>query len=298
MTKEDLQDLYREWSDEKLLAAFNKKQDYTELAISAMITILDERKIGGGSQTLLEEAQKQEHENEIQTKYTLEQKQRMYEYDVLGEIISASDFAKKNRNERGEYYTRELVSNNYKVLRTVLIGLSVAGFLIAIMAVVTEAPLDYAYLYFGIPALIFLLIGIRLFKNSKAYFKLSQQGRKDIFYLLHDKYVFQATVPFKYFAFWTKITDDHGAIKISHPLLSVVITNKINESILIQGHLTPLQDAPPEWPENDNSCTPKGTQFFSQQGFKHIDLLRLKKILDGLHDIHADLHQTETSNQH
>ena len=45
MKQEELEKLYRSWADNKLLDAFNKRYEYSETAVKAMLAILSERKM-------------------------------------------------------------------------------------------------------------------------------------------------------------------------------------------------------------------------------------------------------------
>lgn len=282
MEQDDLENLYRTWDDEKLLDAFSNRKDYTELALQAMQTIINERHLGNEVESILEE----EVQNEIAFQQNLAERQTAYEADILGENISAKDLVKKSLINSPVYHNRELTSNRSLVWRMVLFGFSIAGITSFIVALGVGMPLFDAPIYFLIPSIPLLIIGIKLTVDSKSYLKLSKEGRKDILVIQHKGFNFTATVPFKYFTFWTKIENRHGRMKITHPMLSLVITNQNNESISLQGHLTALQAAPPLWPEGTNELVPEGTTFFTESGFKRSEIIRLKKIIDGLHEIH------------
>lgn len=284
MEQTDLENLYRSWDDEKLLAAFQNRKDYTEVALNAMQTIITERHLGNEVESILQE----EVQDEIEFQQNLAEQQTAYEADILGENISAKDLVKKSLINSPVYHSRELTSNRSLVWRIVLFGFSIAGITSFIVALGVGMPLFDAPIYFLIPSVPLLIIALKLQADSKSHLKLSKEGRKDILVIQHKNFNFAASVPFKYFTFWTKIENRHGRMKITHPMLSLVITNQNNESISLQGHLSALQDAPPLWPEGTNELVPDGTTFFTESGFKRSEIIRLKKILDGLHEIHND----------
>ncbi len=284
MEQEELEKIYRSWDDEKLLTAFSNRIDYTEVALRAMQTIINERHLGDEVKSIMDT----EVKNEIEIEEYLTKKQLAYEAEILGENLSAKELVKKCQIESSVYLNRELTNNQNLVLRIVLFGLSIAGITCFIVALATGIPLFYAPLYFFVPSVLFLIIAIKLHLDSKSQLNLSKEGRKMRLQISHKSFLFQATVPFSYFVFWTEIENGNGRMKVRHPMLSLVITNETKESIVLQGHLSALQNPPPLWPEGTNQLVPAGARFFTESGFKRSDIIRLKKILDGLHEIQND----------
>jgi hypothetical protein len=284
MEQEELETIYRSWDDEKLMSAFANRGDYTDIALRAMQTIINERHLGDEVKSILDT----EVKNEIEIQEYLVKKQLAYEAEILGENLSAKELVKKCQIESSVYLSRALTTNQTLVLRIVLFGLSIAGITCFIIALATGIPLFYAPLYFLIPSVLFLLIAIKLHLDSKSHLELKKEGRKTIMHIQHQNFNYHATVPFRYFVFWTKIEDRNGRMKVTHHMLSLVITNDRNESISLQGHLSALQKPPPLWPEGTNQLVPAGAKFFTESGFKRSDIIRLKKILDGLHEIHNE----------
>jgi hypothetical protein len=281
MTKEDLLVLYRSWDDDKLLEAFTKRDDYMTEAIESMLTVIDERKLSGGAQALLTK------DAERRSEWRQEDK-RQYEQKMIGEDLSARELVLKNRNLDGEYYFRDIASREKKTGELLVFVLTCTAYITAIVFMFNPMPFDYAPLFPFLAGLAGTALFVKLFRKRGAWISLKTQRNKTLFTLWDQSYSFAATVPFKYDYYWETSVIRHPKAKITHPTLTVSITNEQHETILLRGQLGALQDGPPDWPylgELAFPGFPAGARVYSERPFKGLNLVFFKKILDGLHEL-------------
>jgi hypothetical protein len=283
MRKEDLEKLYRGWDKEKLLDAFKKRHEYTEDALAAMLLVMKEKGLSGIAEMELQIEKEKTQENAAASKASVNAHQKKYEAQMLKDDSGAKEYAEKSRIN-GEYMKGRVANSRYRGLRTLLFSLSLVGFMMLVLTFFLGSLFDYSALVFGGATALFGLGGYFMYRNSKASYRFQHEGNRDVLEVEHGNYAFRAVVPFSYFVYWSMMEYQAKGIKVSHPVLGLGVTNKENETIVLLGNLTALQDAPPAWPEVWNVKIPKDTKFFNEVAGHQVNIIKLKKILDGLHE--------------
>jgi hypothetical protein len=284
MNREDLLALYRTWTDEQLLQAFTKKDDYTPVALEAMLAVIDERKISGGAESILQKDAERRQEWHAEEK-------RQYERQMIGEDLDARRLALKSKNEKGEYFFRDLASREKLTGEILVIVLTIMALIVTIVFAFQPMPFDYAPLYPFVAFLAGASLTIKLFKKRTAWISLKKEGSKTVLTLSDQSYNFKATVPFEYDFYWELSFIRRGLSKIHYPTLSIRITNAQNETILVRQRLGAIHDGPPDWPMHGEIEFPKfppGVNVYHDRPLKPLDLVRLKKILEGVHELHDE----------
>ena len=292
MTKEELVDVYREWEDDKLVAAFYKKEDYTAIALDAMLAVIEERKLGGGAAKMLEKDRERQIELAVIEQVGILELQQKYEAQEIGEDLPARELALKSKNSSGVYFNCELWSHQRAHGTAFLLAFSLAGLVITILFICIDVPLDFAAWYSAIPTIILLALLVKLMKRKPVSCVLKAEGRKTKLIIQHEGNVFCATVPFTYHHYWTTVEIRGKSGSVTHPKLSLAITGDSKETIVIESNLGSLKNGPPAWKEYGQSdlpaFVPQGSKIYIEKMFRPVNLVKLKKILDGLHELHAE----------
>lgn len=284
MNKKDLQDRYRSRGDEELLDTYKNRHEYTEEAREALAVVIEERGLGTRAAEMDAYARKEETERAAKEHALAAARQKAYEERAVGGTEQFKAAVEKKLGENGDYMAGEMVSGRFRALRILLVSLTLCTLPVFVLSLFKPPPFDHGTLIFGLATLALVLPTVPLFRNAKARFRLyAQEPGAPVFELVNGARTFRAAVPFRYVACWYRISYRSGAIRVSHPVLALAVTDAQGETVVLHGNLTAFDDPPPGWPELSETEIPARSRTFHEKAFKKVDIFRLKKILDHLH---------------
>jgi hypothetical protein len=285
MNKEDFIEHYNNWTNEKLVESFKNRKDFQPVAVEAMLVVMKERKLNTVAENIISEDRKTEIIQFEKQKLNLEFEQKRYEENFLKTTLDDVSFAKNSKDKDGIYTMHTISAGKGIMWRTSLFSLITVSVLIFIFGFTIKPLFKNAQEISGGLSVFMIVYVVYLIYAARAKFSLTENvTRKTVFELVHGNKTFTATVPFKYTVYAGEMEMRSRGITVTHPLLYLFIENQSGEKIGLLENLTALQDAPPAWPPIASSPERSGTAIYKEVPFEKIQLIRLKKILDGLHN--------------
>jgi hypothetical protein len=286
MKKDEFLERYRAWNDEKLVAAFKKCHEYQPEAVEAMIELMKER----GMSHLIEKLAYEDRVVELSRIAAADEvrasRQKNYEREMLGDFANAAEYAKKAASPDGIYMACEMASSGSRVWRSILTSGAITCCCLFILSLTIGSVFPYSQAVLGGATFLCGALALYLFATARAHVRFFKRGDgRPVFEISHGNFLFTAVIPITYQASWSMMDIHAKGIRISHPVLCLLIANSQNEHVALLANLTALQDPPPAWPERKPGMIPKGTHFYNELAFHRVDLVRMKTILDGLHEL-------------
>ncbi len=272
----NFQQLYRTYTDTELLSAFSNRHQYTEEARTALFAVIKERGLWGAA-----EQEIQRHETEQAA--TKRAQQKKFEEKMLGEHVSSDKEYAQKCLFNGEYMSGDIVGNSFRFARIFLVSLAIASTIMAVLSVTDRPFFPYSFELSAGATIAMLTIVVVSFRKSKGRYRLFRPDSGVVLEVEKGSYTYSARVPFSYFICWHTVDHRQGALKITHTIATLCITNKENESVAFVANLG-NQSAPPDWPHQREVTMPVGTRFFHETIAHPLNVVKLKKILDGLHN--------------
>lgn len=283
MAKEDFIERYRKWTDEKLIESFKNRSNFQPDAIDAMLVVIKERNLKNVADTILAEGKRAAEILVEDAERKLKADQKRYVENFLKTTLDDVAYAKSAKGSDGIYSLHKVSAGKGLGLRTMLFSLLTITILVFVFGYAERPLFNHAQEISGGLSVAIIVYLYYLISSSKAKFSLMENfARKTVFELVHGNKTFTATVPFNYAVFSGEMEIRARGIKITHPLLYLFIENQAGEKIGLLENLTALQSAPPAWPSIWDSKMGKAP-IYREVPFEKIELVRLKKILDGLH---------------
>lgn len=272
----NFQQLYQSYTDTELMSAFSNRHQYTEEARTAMLAVIKER-------GLWEVAEKEIQRQEAEQAAAKRAQQKKFEEKMLGGHVSSDKEYARESLFNGEYMSGPLVGNNFRFARIFLVSLAIASTIMAVLSVTDRPFFPYSFELSAGATIAMLAIVVVSFRKSKGQYRLFRPDSGVVLEVKKGAYTYRARMPFSYFICWHTVDHRKGALKITHTIATLCITNKENESVAFVANLG-NQSAPADWPHLREVTIPKGTRFFHETITHPLNVVKLKKILDGLHN--------------
>lgn len=269
----NFEELYRTYTETELMDAFSKRHQYTPEALAAMMLVINER---GLSEAAEQEIARQQAAEAAAQSEALKQ----FEEKMLGEHISAKEYAKKHL-VNGEYMSGKMTGSKFRVINILLVSFSMATAILAVISMIDRPPFHYSVEVSISATMAMLAIVIYLSRKTKANYRFFRPDSKDVFEVVQGAFSFKATLPLNYFVCWDTIEHRKGMLTITHTIATLCITNKEEETIALVANLG-IQSLPPGWPHAKEVVIPTKTKFFHEIVTQRINVVKIKKILDGL----------------
>ena len=269
-------------SNREILDMYKDRSSYVFDAQDVIIDILKKR-------DLYQEAIEQEKKEEIEYERLAVKTIQDFEMKVFGNDYYSSniDFA-QNSLCGDEYFSSDfsdIKKNGFGVIALLIGTLGVVSlFLFLIM---NEYETDFI-LYWGLPSLVaslFLIIGIKGHKSSKATVRLLKKSDKHIDFEIQtsDGQITTVNYPFQHEYYWTYIQSVKPRIK--QVSLFILIYKDHELLISLNQTLDATKKPPPHWNYRPTEILKKEPKFlFTNYGFQSSNLYKLQKIVDGIQE--------------
>jgi hypothetical protein len=279
-----LRAIYTQWNNEKLLAEFRKKDEYTITALNVMQQLLSER-------GLLDEVDKQIERDRIESirqqqisEEKLANKTKTYYKDNLGTSNSVN-YAEQQKDADGVFFEASFTENNKNYFYSnLLIAAGISLFIIAVATYFTDNDWYLTALCFLIAGIPILIAGLWFRKRSSVTIKLYEKAAATYFEIIGGTQYFKLKYPFDYYHYQGSQTTSLEAIEIGKkPILFLLVHSQAdNVNIIMEEHFAGIsKQGPPDWPRQ--ATVPNSPFNVNYLGLtSDANLLKLKMILDGL----------------
>jgi hypothetical protein len=304
MKENEFLSLYRSWSDEELINAFEKRKDYQPKAVEAMKLVLKERNIEDQINFIISEETNIAEQNQTKERFTKEQIIKGYEERITGSTENDFVFAKKKKQANGTYYEGVfiLTSRRYRLFQIFsLLLMGIGGTSLTLFCIsLSDRPLfETAQIIFGSGSILFVLsivLYLYSFRLAKTNCKLyeNQEGNP-IFELKHPKYYFTTKFPFAFSISFSHRTMRNLSVtsvggyyyRFNNPVIFLLLSNEQGETVLLEEILPTWEKLPSEVIGSEILEQIKRAKIFSPYPFRKSKVMVLKKILNGLNTLNV-----------
>ena len=265
LSKERLIAIYQEWPDEKLQTEYARSDEYEDMAIEAMKTVMISRGL------------------------SVERNEELLQYSVAVEDLphyheeTDEEFAEQQKRADGVYYENIMLSGGKSELFGCTLALAIIGAVTMGVFIFAEAVDPWInWLIFG-SIILFLILSRNILKNNKVPVKLYQSGRSLKLEIQSKKETFELTGPFSYECYGEIVETNYKGIRTRRPNLYIRFEHPDGRVILFHEDKSALNTMPPGWPDiRTNPDFHKWDKRFTQHGTNAMELEKLRRILDGL----------------
>lgn len=269
-------DLYREWTDEKLLTEYGKADDYQGSAVDAMETLLKER----GLWAKVEEAEKMKQEL---AKATIIDTQTEYEKEKWGELTSDQKFAEHHKSKEGVYFDKVMMTGGKQNLVGFTGAMAITAVVFGVVFAATEFQGPGVILMCFVIAALFVWWTVQVLRNNKVQFVLREEAGKPKASISWGAN--QMTISsFEEYSCHSEWVEHYAkGVRIRRPNLYIILRSDDGKKVMLHEDKSALTSMPPGWPDVENDYDRIRSDIrFAQHGTTRIELEKLKKILDGL----------------
>jgi len=269
LSKERLIEVYRDWPDEKLKKEFSQAEDYEEIAIEAMTTVMLER----GFSIEQEESETLEAFPQSTMEETLER----------SKIEEFSQPIENQKNADGIYFQKQMLIGSKSNLFGFAGAMAIAGLVCLVVFAATDAVEGWVNLIVFLASIGFAFWAFRILKENKSAFRLFEEGNKLKIRFSLSKEEIEISAPFQYRCYARLEEIHYKTTRIKRPNLYILFDTPDGRVIMLHEDQPATESMPMDWEDiGNNLALLQCDERLTQHGMKKVELRRLKVLLDQL----------------